>query len=98
MEKQFLALFDLDGTLFDTHDANFYAYKQALSTYGIELDRSYFRNKCFRRNYRDFLPELLNDDRKIEDVSDASIDNISQLKKMAHTVDVDTLMLYFHLL
>ena len=37
--KDYLALFDLDGTLFDTGDVNYYAYKDALEPYEIKLDK-----------------------------------------------------------
>ena len=43
--KKYLALFDLDGTLFDTTDVNYYAYKDALSSFGVELTRDYFISK-----------------------------------------------------
>ena len=39
-----LVLFDLDGTLFDTGDVNYYAYKDALAPFGITLDKEYFVN------------------------------------------------------
>ncbi len=44
------------------------------------------------------LVKTTKDDSKIEDVIDASADNIAQLKKMAKTVDVDTLMRYIRVL
>lgn len=92
MEKQFLALFDFDGTLFNTHDANYYAYKHALSTYGIDLDRSYFRDRCFGRNYRDFLPELLNDDVIIEDIHQEKMrlyrDNLDRIEENKHLFQI----------
>ena len=36
--KNKLAIFDLDGTLFDTVPANFAAYERVLRKYGFSLD------------------------------------------------------------
>ena len=66
--KKYLALFDLDGTLFDTSDVNYYAYKDALSSFGVELTRDYFISKCFGKNYKEFLPVILGGSEHIEDV------------------------------
>lgn len=42
---------DFDGTLFDTLDANYYAYKEAFDKCGIELDKdSYMKNFGLRFN------------------------------------------------
>ena len=46
-----LAIFDLDGTLFDTADVNYYSYKSVLESYGIELDHDYFVTKCNGKHY-----------------------------------------------
>lgn len=56
--KKKLALFDLDGTLFNTNDVNFHAYQYALSKEGIELDYDYYCNECNGRHYKYFLPQL----------------------------------------
>lgn len=34
--KDYLAIFDLDGTLFDTGEVNYVSYREALRPYGIE--------------------------------------------------------------
>lgn len=54
-----IAMFDLDGTLFDTRRVNYLAYQKALETYGIILDYDYFCRFCNGRHYTDFLPELV---------------------------------------
>lgn len=54
-------LVDLDGTLVDTADANFSAYRAALEPYGITLTREWWLEHGFGRNWRQFLPELLGD-------------------------------------
>ena len=57
--KQNLAIFDLDGTLFDTSETNYKAYCQALEEYGVKLDRDYYLEKCSSLHYSQFLPIIL---------------------------------------
>lgn len=57
--KNKLAIFDLDGTLFDTKDVNFYSYGKALANYGIKLNYDYFCKYCNGRKYSEFLPMIL---------------------------------------
>lgn len=56
-----LAIFDLDGTLFDTSIANRIAYQKALNLcgYHITLDHEHFKKYCNGRSFRDFLPPFL---------------------------------------
>ncbi|HNW85694.1 MAG TPA: HAD family phosphatase [Candidatus Limiplasma sp.] len=56
--KDWLAIFDLDGTLFDTTAVNYHAYREALEAYGFPLDYDYFRQHCNGRYYMDFLPQI----------------------------------------
>lgn len=56
--KNKLALFDLDGTLFDTSNVNYHSYRQALEELGYTLDYEHFCTKCNGRLYKEFLPEL----------------------------------------
>lgn len=51
-------LVDLDGTLVDTAEANFAAYRAALELHGIALTRGWWLANGFGRNWRHFLPEL----------------------------------------
>ena len=60
--KNNLAIFDLDGTLFDTTECNYLAYRQALSENGFELEREYYFEKCHSRNYKTFLPTIIGDE------------------------------------
>ena len=61
------ALFDFDGTLFNTSDINYFSYSQALKEVGAELKREYFDEKCDGRNYKEFVPALVDyDDEKVE--------------------------------
>jgi beta-phosphoglucomutase len=52
-------LVDLDGTLVDTAEANFAAYRAALEPCGVALTREWWLANGFGRNWRQFLPELL---------------------------------------
>lgn len=72
-----LAMFDMDGTLFDTNEVNFQAYKEALSTEGVALDRDFYVNHCNGRHYSVFLPAMLNDNAK-------TIERVHNLKKSAY--------------
>lgn len=63
-----LALFDLDGTLFDTREVNYYAYKDALKLYGVGLDKDYFETRCNGRHYTEFLPGIMGTTKYMEDV------------------------------
>lgn len=52
------AIFDLDGTLFDTKKVNYLAYKEALSQFGYDLNYKYFLKFCNGRHYKTFLPAI----------------------------------------
>ena len=52
-----LALFDLDGTLFDTEKANYLAYRKACNDIcGVIITEDFFHEQCMSRNYKEFLP------------------------------------------
>ncbi len=56
-----LAIFDLDGTLFDTVAVNSDAYGYAIKECGFQadFDRSYYEEYCSGKSYREFLPEMV---------------------------------------
>ena len=89
MKKNYLAIFDLDGTLFDTREVNYYAYRDALSEFGIELDRDYFVTECNGRHYTEFLPFIMGGTKYIEEVH--------QAKKNAYKVNLDKARINRHL-
>lgn len=66
--KKNLAIFDFDGTLYDTVPANFAAYQAALARHGLALDLSYFRQHCYGRHYKDFLPPIIGSDKTLLDI------------------------------
>lgn len=61
--KNKLAIFDFDGTLFDTKDCNYNSYRQALEECGFKLDYDYFCNECFGKNYKEFLKDIISFDK-----------------------------------
>lgn len=67
-KKKKLALFDLDGTLFDTREVNYSSYKDALQEYGYVLDKEFFVNDCNGRHYTEFLPIIMGGNENIEEV------------------------------
>lgn len=52
-----LAMFDLDGTLFDTNKANYLSYKEACSGF-CDISENFFYEHCMGKNYKTFLPLL----------------------------------------
>ena len=89
MAKKYLALFDLDGTLFDTGEVNYYAYKDALAPFGVEFDKTYFVEKCNGRHYTEFLPKIMGTSEHIEEVH--------KLKKSAYANNLDKAKINLHL-
>ena len=49
-----LIIVDLDGTLIDTKDLNYHAYREALELYGYTIDYQYYCEYCNGRHYLDF--------------------------------------------
>lgn len=66
--KNKLAIFDLDGTLFNTEDVNFVAYKSALNHYGYNLDYEHFCRECNGLSYKKFLPPIIDNDKLLEPI------------------------------
>lgn len=60
-----LIIVDMDGTLFDTKDVNFHAYRQALAEHGFGLDYEYYCSYCNGRHYTQFLPQITTEDKQI---------------------------------
>ncbi len=66
--KNKLAIFDLDGTLYDTRRVNWLAYQKALQAYGASIDYEYFSAECNGQHYKTFLPQILGGKEFIENV------------------------------
>jgi HAD superfamily hydrolase (TIGR01509 family) len=48
---------DFDGTLFDTFEANYFAYKDVLNSHGLELSKDTYR-KCFGLRFNEFMESI----------------------------------------
>jgi beta-phosphoglucomutase-like phosphatase (HAD superfamily) len=70
-------LFDLDGTLVDTREANRLAYTEAMAAHGHELTREAF-DATWGRDARDFLPDL------VPGISPQEVDAIRAAKAAAY--------------
>lgn len=66
--KNKLAIFDLDGTLFDTRRVNYLSYNKALQEYGEGIGYEYFSQKCNGRHYSEFLPQILGGEQNIDKI------------------------------
>ncbi|MDC7288813.1 HAD family phosphatase [Blautia schinkii] len=60
-----LIIVDLDGTLFDTKDVNYHAYKDAITPYGYDIDYKYYCQFCNGRHYLEFLPQITTNNKEI---------------------------------
>ncbi len=86
-----LAIFDMDGTLFDTRQANYLAYKQALNEFGFDVSREYYFDFCNGKYYMDFLPKLVGEDKGL-------LQNIHTLKKDCYKEFLEEVIPNKHLL
>jgi HAD superfamily hydrolase (TIGR01509 family) len=74
-------LFDLDGTLVDTREANYLAYRDAFAESGHDLTREAFAT-TWGRDSRDFIPDLL------PGVEAAAVDRIRSAKSRLYAEQV----------
>lgn len=51
-----LAVFDLDGTLFDTTEVNYFSYRAAARECGYDIAHEEFVEVFVGKNYKEFLP------------------------------------------
>lgn len=85
-----LAIFDMDGTLFNTNNINYYAYKEALDKYNVSIDYEYYCKFCNGKSYKVFIPPLVdNDEEKVQD--------IHKIKKNAYSKYLDKVKVNEHL-
>ncbi|NEK87260.1 HAD family phosphatase [Blastococcus saxobsidens] len=70
-------LFDLDGTLVDTREANYQAYRGAFAGAGHELTPEQFET-TWGRDSRDFIPDLL------PGIDGAAVDSIRAAKSVLY--------------
>lgn len=81
MGKNRLAIFDLDGTLFDTKDVNFRAYRRATEEcgYSFNVDYKFYCDFCNGSNFRAFLPKI------ISGISPEGMEKIHIIKKKCYS-------------
>lgn len=93
MEKKRLAIFDMDGTLFDTKDVNYQAYKEAMIQCGFktELNYEYFCEHCNGNHYQKFLPVIL------PGISSEQVGRIHDYKKEIYVQHLDAAKVHKHL-
>lgn len=62
-KRKKLAIFDMDGTLFDTKNVNYAAYSKALEEcgYKLEIDYKFYCDFCNGNNYKLFLPKIVSE-------------------------------------
>lgn len=75
--KNKLIIFDLDGTLIDTFEANYISYKDAFGKYGYEIDRIEFK-KVFGQNIKEFIKVF------VPDYNSELLKNIHEIKKQLY--------------
>lgn len=81
-----LVIVDLDGTLFDTKDVNYHAYKDAILPYGYDIDYKYYCEFCNGRHYLDFLPQITTTD-------SATLSAMHSAKKILYKKHLDKVVL-----
>lgn len=89
--KKKLAIFDLDGTLFDTRKVNYLSYKVPLEKYDCTLDYEYFCNECNGRHYKEFLPIIMGE------VDEQKMEDIHKIKKELYQTNLDSAVINKHL-
>ena len=67
-----LAMFDLDGTLFDTRQANYMAYCEACGS-EFPMTQEFFNQFCMSYSYRKFLPLLGVPEERLLEIHDKKI-------------------------
>ena len=83
--KDRLAIFDLDGTLFDTRKVNYQAYKYALDKYGVPLDYELFSSQFNGRLYKTYMSKLMGEKKGTdENIEDAHNIKIEKYKEFLH--------------
>ena len=72
-----LAIFDMDGTLFDTKDVNFRAYSKALNEcgYKVDMDYKYYCDFCNGNHYKIFLPII------VPEITEEKMKKVHDIKK-----------------
>lgn len=87
-------LVDFDGTLADTSNANFLAYSVALHEVGIYFGREYFDKAAFGKNWRQFLPVILNEHGSTADPSAIAARKVELYREAAGNVSFNEALIF----
>ena len=85
-----LAIFDMDGTLYNTNNVNYYSYKEALEQYNVAIDYDYYCKFCNGRHYKIFISPLVNNDEE-------KVEKIHEMKKKFYSNHLDKIIINEHL-
>lgn len=66
--KKKLAIFDLDGTLYDTRRVNYLSYNKALQECGAGIEYEYFSQNCNGRHYSEFLSQIVDGAQNVDKI------------------------------
>lgn len=55
----------MDGTLFDTKDVNYFAYRQALEELNYTMEYEYYCEFCNGRHFTEFIPPIIGKDKEM---------------------------------
>jgi len=92
-KKSKLAIFDLDGTLFDTKNVNFVSYRKAISMCGLKasVDYQYYCDYCNGNHYKVFLPKI------ISGITTEQMQKIHEKKKIIYSENLNLAVKNQHL-
>lgn len=93
LNRKKLAIFDMDGTLFDTKNVNYRAYSEAIKACGLiaDIDYKYYCDFCNGNSYRVFLPQI------IPDITEEQLQQIHEAKKKLYETHLDLAVKNEHL-
>ncbi|MBR2213597.1 MAG: HAD family phosphatase [Eubacterium sp.] len=92
--KEKLAMFDMDGTLYDTVDSNYYAYKEAVEQFGFTLEHDFFEFVCYGHNYKNFVPMIVKESLKGSD-QDVDVVLTDEIVEKIHDAKLECYTKYF---
>ncbi|KLI33425.1 hydrolase [Brachyspira hyodysenteriae] len=92
-----LLIFDMDGTLIDSANLNYYSYYNAFKEFNIELDKDYYYNKCFGLHYKVFTKSILELNNKItndENKNNELIESVHNLKEKIYLENLNLIQIH----
>ncbi|ACN82873.1 HAD family phosphatase [Brachyspira hyodysenteriae] len=92
-----LLIFDMDGTIIDSANLNYYSYYNAFKEFNIELDKDYYYNKCFGLHYKVFTKNILELNNKItndENKNNELIESVHDLKEKIYLENLNLIQIH----